>query len=141
MVRGTGRICSRAYTLRPEIYAHSHIYDLARTWPYHELIVTCVDVLTYCGQGCDARHQPGSHVHCGQKLVVGSATLFLWWRNHFLAKFLPVFFFFLSLPMFVFHSLIYEIWDDKRIFVEGNKGLQWNITYKGLETWTMPCWN
>ena len=119
MVRGTGRICSRAYTLRPEIYAHSHIYDLARTWPYHELIVTCVDVLTYSGQGCDARHQPGSHVHCGQKLVVGSATLFLWWRNHFLAKFLPVFFFlsfFLSLPMFVFHSLIYEIWDDKGIF-------------------------
>lgn len=132
MVRGTGRICSRAYTLRPEIYAHSHIYDLARTWPYHELIVTCVDVLTYSGQGCDARHQHGSHVHCGQKLVVGSATLFLWWRNHFLAKFLPVFF---SPYVCVSFSHMYIYMRCRMIkeffFVE--ETLQRNITYKGLE--------
>lgn len=69
MVRGTGgtpvHVASRDY-------AHSHIHDVARTWPYHELIVTCMDEAT-------VRVAIDSHVHRSEKLTVGrQITLFLW---------------------------------------------------------------
>lgn len=51
-------------------YAHLHIYDLPRTWPYHELIITCVAWAV-------VHAIIDLHVHRGHKLVVGRISFFV----------------------------------------------------------------